>query len=256
MQTVVQKAKGVFFDLYGTLLILGNMQQAWADWMDALYADLCPPGSSLGRAAFEDCCHQFFGKEQPPPADDGLTIFERRIRRLTASLGLAVEIPGLQAAAARATNAWQAHVRIDPLALEVLAALKQNKVLALISNFDHPVHAHRVIREAGLNAFFQTIVVSGDVGVKKPDPKIFHIALDRTGLSAEEVVYVGDTQEDVEGATAAGIRPILIARPEEPGEPRLLDYTRHGESMPLPPAEAPLRTTIRSLKEMVGLVGQ
>jgi HAD superfamily hydrolase (TIGR01509 family) len=256
VQTILQKAKGVFFDLYGTLFILGNMQQAWADWMDALYAELCPRDSFLSRAAFEDCCHQFFGKEQPPHADDGLTIFERRIRRLTASLGLAVEIPGLQGAAARATNAWQAHVRIDPLAVEVLAALKQNKVLAMISNFDHPVHAHRVIREAGLGGFFQTIVVSGEVGVKKPDPKIFHIALDRTGLSAEEVVYVGDTQEDVEGATAAGIRPILIVRPEEPGEPRLLDYTRRGEPMPRPLAEVPSRITITSLQEVVGLVGR
>jgi putative hydrolase of the HAD superfamily len=219
----------VFFDLYGTLLILGNMRQAWSEWMEVLYASLCPQGSSLSREMFEDSCHQFFGKQQPAPAEDGLTVFERRIRRLAASLGLAVELGEVQRAAARASEAWQLHVRIDPAALEVLGALRQHKSLALISNFDHPPHVHRIIREAGLDVYFDAIVISGDVGCKKPDPEIFRIALEKTGLTADQTVYVGDTQEDVEGAIAAGIRPVLIVRPEEPGAHRMLDYTRERE---------------------------
>jgi putative hydrolase of the HAD superfamily len=255
MRPGVRKAtKGVFFDLYGTLLILGNMQQAWSDWMDVLYATLCPRGSSPSKAAFENCCHQFFGKEQPAPANDGLTIFERRIHRLASSLDLGVAVRDLQDAAAAATDAWQAYVRTDPAALEVLSALRQSKTLALISNFDHPPHVHRVIRETGLDVYFQTIVVSGDVGIKKPDPGIFLIALEATGLTAEEVVYVGDTQEDVEGATAAGIRPILIVRPEDPSEHRLLDYTRRAEAERTPAAGVPSAMTVSSLREVVALV--
>jgi len=251
-----RKTKGVFFDLYGTLLILGNMKQAWSDWMEVLYASLCLQGMSLNKEAFGDCCHQFFGKEQPGPTDDTLTVFERRIRRLGTSFGLAIEVAELKRVATRATVAWQAHVRADPAALEVLAALSQSQTLALISNFDHPPHAYRVLRETGLDVYFKTIVVSGEVGIKKPDPGIFRIALDATGLPAEEVVYVGDTQEDVEGATAAGIRPILIARPADPSQPRILDYTRK-EEQPSERALAngwPAGITISSLREVVAVI--
>src|SRR6266568_623971 len=171
------KTKGVFFDLYGTLLILGDMKQAWSDWMGVFYEGLCGHGLSLTETAFGDCCHQFFGKTEPAPAADGLTVFERRIHRLVGTLGLAVELPDLQRMATRAVNAWQAHVRPDPEAIEILRALKQTRTLALISNFDHPPHAHRVLRESGLDVFFSTVVVSGDVGIKKPDPGIFRIAL-------------------------------------------------------------------------------
>ncbi len=249
------KAKGVFFDLYGTLLILGDMRQAWSDWLDALYAGLCRRGAELTRPEFEDRCHQFFGKQEPPAAD-GLTVFERRIRRLASGLGLAVDARELKVMATQACNAWQQHVRTDPEALEVLAALKLSKTLALISNFDHPPHAYQVLREAGLDGFFQTIVVSGEVGIKKPDPGIFRLALERTGLRPEAVVYVGDTREDIKGATAAGIRPILIARPEGPNQPGILDYTRRDEQ-PLDRivSNCPFSAvTIRSLREVDGIV--
>ena len=137
MQSEVQiKAKGVFFDLYGTLLILGDMKKAWSDWMGVFYEALCGHGLSLTETDFGDCCHHFFGKTEPAPATDGLTVFERRIYRLAASLGLAVELPELKAIATRAVNAWQAYVRPDPEALEILRKLKQTRTLALISNFD------------------------------------------------------------------------------------------------------------------------
>ena len=220
------KTKGVFFDLYGTLLILGNMQQAWADWMGALFGAMGLRVPSLTKTAFDDCCHEFFRKEPPLLIEDGLTVFERRIGRLASTLGSTLEVPDLKKAATLAIDAWQAHIHLDPEALEVLAVLSQTSTLALISNFDHPPHAYRVLRETGLDAYFRTIVISGDVGIKKPAPGIFQIALDATGLLAQEVVYVGDTQEDVEGATAAGMRPILIARPADLSKPRMLDYVR------------------------------
>lgn len=100
----------------------------------------------------------------------------------------------------------------------------------------------------------ETIVISGEVAIKKPDPKIFQIALEGTGLQPEEVVYIGDTQEDVDGAIAAGIRPILIARPQEPNQSRILDYTRRDEQ---PSDRAVLNdsvTTINSLAEILKLL--
>ncbi|AHH95395.1 hypothetical protein GCM10010174_59110 [Kutzneria viridogrisea] len=55
----------------------------------------------------------------------------------------------------------------------------------------------------------ETIVDSGAVGVEKPDPEIFRIALDAMGVPATGTVYVGDTARiDVDGARRAGLRPL------------------------------------------------
>ena len=253
-QTELAEIKGVFFDLYGTLLILGDMKRAWSEWIEVLYACLCPPERAVTRESFDDCCHQFFSKEEPAAeTTDGLTVFERRINRLAASLGLQIELPLLKETAHSAVNTWQMQVQPDQEAPAVLSKLAESKTLALISNFDHPPHAYRILRETGLATYFKTIVISGDVGIKKPDPGIFKIALEQTGLNSDEVVYVGDTQEDVDGATAAGIKPMLIARPENPERPKLLDYTRNHEVAERTALNNSV-LTIRSLGELIGLV--
>jgi putative hydrolase of the HAD superfamily len=256
--TTAPELKGVFFDLYGTLLILGDMKQAWSDWMEVLYGALCSRNTSLTRDSFDDCCHQFFGKEEPiAQTEDGLTIFERRLLRLAANLGSEIEMSVLKETATRAVNAWQTHVRLDPEAIGVLTALKKSKILALISNFDHPPHARRVLTEVGLDRCFETIVISGEIGIKKPDPRIFRMALEATGLRPDQIVYVGDTQEDVDGAIAAGIRPFLIARSAEANQPGILDYTRKDEQssarrlMTNPTVAV---ATIASLPEILGLL--
>src|SRR5436305_3827884 len=159
--------KGVFFDLYGTLLILGDMQRAWSDWMDVFHETLCARGLSLTREDFSGRCEQFFGREEPVATADGLTVFERRIGRVVEGIGLSVEQPALREMAARMVHSWQAHVSLDPEAAGVLAELRMSKTLALISNFDHPPHALQVLRETGLAAYLPTVVISGDVGVKK-----------------------------------------------------------------------------------------
>ncbi len=150
-------------------------------------------------------------------------------------------------------NAWQVHVHLDPDAAAVLSGLAESKTLALISNFDHPPHAHRILRETGLASYFKMIVVSGEVGIKKPNPGIFRIALEQTGLNSDEVVYVGDTQEDVDGATAAGIKPILIARPGDRQRPKILDYTRNHQVVERAAFNHSV-LTIGSLRELIGLV--
>jgi len=93
-----------------------------------------------------------------------------------------------------------------------------------VSNFDHPQHVRNMLIQYGIETFFDTIVISSEVGVKKPDPAIFSFALKQTGLLQNEVIYVGDTDEDAAGATAAGIQPIFIAMPVNSTDSAALDY--------------------------------
>lgn len=61
----------------------------------------------------------------------------------------------------------------------------------------------------GITGYFETISWSEEMGVEKPDRRIFEMALERIGAQPDEVVYVGDSLEaDVLGAESAGILPI------------------------------------------------
>jgi putative hydrolase of the HAD superfamily len=82
--------------------------------------------------------------------------------------------------------------------------------LAVISNADGRVA--RFLDTAGLADAFEFILDSGSVGIEKPDRRIFDMALERLGLDADEVVYVGDSWEiDVVGARSVGIRPVYLS---------------------------------------------
>jgi putative hydrolase of the HAD superfamily len=225
MRTVKDmRLKGIFFDLYGTLLVYGNMKQAWSDWLSTFYGLLKKQGLNLSKATLAQECNGFFSSAEPATNENNLTALERRIEALCLHLNHNLGKNELRPIADRIAAAWQAHIFIDPQTVPVLSALKQNKTVGLVSNFDHPPHVRRVLSDYGLKNCFDSVIISGEVGVKKPDPAIFAFVLEQTGLAPADVVYVGDTQEDVAGAIAAGIRPILLVRPHHRTNCEALDY--------------------------------
>ncbi|MBI3989199.1 MAG: HAD-IA family hydrolase [candidate division NC10 bacterium] len=98
----------------------------------------------------------------------------------------------------------------NPQAPAVLEELKgEGSMLGVVSNSDGSVE--RLLQQAGLADFFSFILDSGDVGVEKPDPRIFRLALERAGVKPERAVHIGDFYSvDVLGAQAAGVRGILL----------------------------------------------
>ena len=80
---------------------------------------------------------------------------------------------------------------------------------AVISNSNGTIAD--ILAELGLARHVEFIIDSSTVGVEKPDPRIFRLALERAGVAAHESVYVGDLYSiDVVGARAAGLRAILM----------------------------------------------
>ena len=64
---------------------------------------------------------------------------------------------------------------------------------------------------SGLAKYFTHTLISEEVGINKPQPGIFHIALQRNGITADEAVMVGDSySSDIAGAKAAGIDQIWV----------------------------------------------
>ena len=95
--------------------------------------------------------------------------------------------------------------RIDGME-QLLADLSRSAVpLFAITNFSHEFWPSFRAKETDLFDRFQDVLVSGEVGLIKPDPAIYHLALKRFGLAAEEALFVDDRQDNVDAAAALGI---------------------------------------------------
>jgi len=230
MHKMIKIMHGIFFDLYGTLFIYGNMQKAWADWLHHFHLSLRARGLRLSEEDFAKQCDRFFGKDEPASTEPNLTVFEKRIKALCSFLGIKLADEDIGRIADLIAHKWQEEIKLDQEAIPVLKKLKEDKILGLISNFDHPRHVRKYISYYGLNGFFKTIIISGDVGVKKPDPGIFEPALSATGLIPADVAYVGDTGEDVEAAKASGMMPILIKRQDRSTDGDCLDFENDSQN--------------------------
>jgi len=96
-----------------------------------------------------------------------------------------------------------------PETIEMLARLQQVYPLGLLSNFTHAPAARTILEQLELNRFFEVILISGEIGYRKPHPLVFQMLSKALGFKAEEIAYVGDDPEpDVGGALGAGLKPI------------------------------------------------
>lgn len=130
---------------------------------------------------------------------------------LFACAGLSSEDAALATRAARAEhdrfNLWRAVPQ--GLAQRLARARSQGLRLAVISNSEGKLDA--LFARVGLAGLFEAVIDSALVGVRKPDPAIFALALAALGVSAARSVYAGDIPDvDVAGARAAGLDAVLI----------------------------------------------
>jgi len=89
--------------------------------------------------------------------------------------------------------------------------------IGVVSNADGRVR--KLLETAGFSPYLEVVIDSSEVGLEKPDPRIFLAATDRLGVTPERCTYVGDIYSiDVVGARAAGMRAILIGTSEAEGD--------------------------------------
>lgn len=138
-----------------------------------------------------------------------------RLRGLFAEIGLPLSEQELTQADAIYRSVYDTVYRDVPGAVTLIKALKQMMKVAVLTNGLISQQENK-IRLCGLEGQFDAVVVSEQVGVKKPDRKMFQHALTVLNVSADEAVMIGDSwNSDILGARNAGIPAVWFNRYEE-----------------------------------------
>ncbi|MGW8195504.1 MAG: HAD family hydrolase [Desulforhopalus sp.] len=102
-------------------------------------------------------------------------------------------------------------LQLYPEVEETLTILARQYRLAALSDAQS-AWAMPELRAVGLGSYFETVVVSGDLGYRKPDPRIFSQAIEQMQLSPQDVLFVGnDMYRDIYGAQQAGMQAVYFS---------------------------------------------
>ena len=107
----------------------------------------------------------------------------------------------------QAFRSWSS--RLLPGAEELLASLRPRFRLAALSN-SNELHWERNTNDLGINDLFDVAISSHQVGFCKPDPRIYQVALDRLGVSADAIVFFDDVHANVVAAAGLGMRAFQV----------------------------------------------
>ncbi|HAV10797.1 MAG TPA: hypothetical protein DCX22_04200 [Dehalococcoidia bacterium] len=143
--------------------------------------------------------------------DDQMAFWAQYITLILKGTGTAIDIRTALAIMGRMRQFnWEFKLFDD--SLEILNILNDRKVqIGLISNVGKEMED--TYRKLGIQSYLTFTVTSFEVGCDKPDPKIFRIAIEKSKVKPEEMLYIGDQYEqDILGARNVNIQGILIDR--------------------------------------------
>jgi putative hydrolase of the HAD superfamily len=129
-----------------------------------------------------------------------------------------LEIPGDWEILDELHGNYRNHFRTEffPCVEDVLKGLAERYKVALLSNTmsDQP---KILLSESGFDRYFDLIICSRDLGLRKPNPKMFKYILEKLDVKPDEVVHVGDSvEDDMMGARDSDITGIWIKTPDQP----------------------------------------
>ena len=190
--------RAVFLDALGTLI---EMEPPWR-YLRSIVSDQVDTERLVAAVRTEMAYYKAHAHEGRDP-DSLAELRQRCARVLSDELGVEVGVDEL-------VNAVK--MRPYPDAGPALGALRERELgIAVVSNWDCSLGD--VLARCGLAELIDGAVSSAEAGARKPDAAIFSPALELVGCAPGEALHVGDTtEEDVEGARAAGIPVLLLDR--------------------------------------------
>jgi len=218
--------KCIIFDVGGTLLRWGD-PPAFARFLADHARDIGPEQIAADAAALRQLMIETFARHRQTAVGMGARE-ESLIRLWREVLKETLELwkrPGYSEDLLEPLISAVVLGHFDALFDDTLETLERLRAagyrLGIISNWNE--NLPKELSRLGLDRYFDFVVVSSLVGVAKPSPEIFHIALARAGCQPEEALYVGDNvMDDCLGARRAGLDVALIHRHGEAKTAQLL----------------------------------
>jgi HAD superfamily hydrolase (TIGR01662 family) len=207
----------ILFDLGSTLVYAKHPWPPYYERADlALVEELCRSGIEIDPAAFQTEFGGFILSYYDRHTEDNLelttftVLHDMLFRKGFQKVPDRVLRAALEAMYAITQQNW--HLEED--AVSTLETLKSRGYrLGMISNTSDDMNVQGIVDRWGLRPFFETIVTSAALGIRKPDARIFQEALDHFQVKPEGAAMVGDMLDtDVLGANQSGIYSIWITR--------------------------------------------
>ena len=242
----MQNIQAVAFDLFNTLITvdmpsryssIDRMLDSLREQGIAVHADdFMPVYRDVVRAFVSEA--ERLGKE----THNGVWIS-------TALQRLGIEVGAEDLRVGRAVDAYFSafvdNARPLPGTADMLAVLKPRYRLGVVSNLTHGPAARRILDHLNLTPHFEVILVSGDLGYRKPHPQVFQSLVEALALPPAAIAFVGDDpRTDVQGSLQAGMQPVqtIYARQQQ-----------DAAALKTPPADPPV-PTIASWQDLLTLL--
>jgi putative hydrolase of the HAD superfamily len=211
---VRMRIKSVLFD-FGDTLVQASAQYSLDACLSRLLASLARRGVTVSlddfRRAYEAVYERILARNSLREVPYNVVV-----SRTLGLCGVSLEPDNaavLQAAEAF-MDCWIRARTMERSVPSVLRRLRKTYALGVVSNLAYSSVVRRTLMRFGVAELFDAIVVSVDVGWRKPSPRIFREALRTMRILVSETVYVGDELDhDVEGAMKVGMHTVLLKRP-------------------------------------------
>ncbi|MFZ7110705.1 MAG: HAD family hydrolase [Desulfatiglandales bacterium] len=228
--------KAIGFDLFNTLITVkpATLDQSNRRMVESLQGDGFPIHEQTFRKAHKEAALRFVEECRK----DG----RETHNRFWISAALETEGFHIPPDDGRISNAVEAYFsafyefcRLIPGTDEMLKTLKKRYRLGLLSNFTHGPAARKIIDQLGLRPFFETILISGELGYRKPHHRVFEELLHHLQVENHNMLYVGDDfGPDISGAIQAGIIPVWMSYVTDQGLFSYSGIPAGGEESPEP----------------------
>jgi putative hydrolase of the HAD superfamily len=210
------KYSAVIFDLFGTL-VPGLSNEEYMVVLERMAASLSVPVDDFNRVWFATARERNIGV---------IPTIEANIERVCQELGVHAGDDGISQGTRLRFDFVRRIMQPRPDAIEVLSHLKSAGFkIGLISNCspDTPV----IWQDTPFVPFFDVTIFSSSVGMKKPDPLIYNLAMEQLGVKPEDCLYVGDgASQELPGARRVGMNPVMVQVFGEDFESPLPDNAR------------------------------
>jgi putative hydrolase of the HAD superfamily len=226
----MNQIKAIGFDFFNTLMTIDPeaLREAWKRLTGSLEKSGLAVESESFRQAYRETAMRLVAESKATGKETHNRFW---ISAALTAIGqnLGPDDPTISLAVEAYFSTFFDYCRIIPETIEMLNRISGKYRLGILSNFTDGPTVIKLLDHLELAPFFDTVLVSGAIGYRKPLPLVFEMLVENLGSEKDQTLYVGDSLDpDVLGATQSGLRPVWMTYVQDhhlPSVPNLASET-------------------------------